>query len=82
MPGENRWTKKEEEAKSIDEIDENKKKYSKWEAAIAEKADIRYGEQENLSRGEGHITMEGICLYLTTIVGFMFIILLIVLKTL
>ena len=40
-----------------------------WEAEIAKRADIRYGEQENLQRGQGHVTMPGYVLILTTIVG-------------
>ena len=40
MPGENRWTAKEKDVNFTDEQDKDKNKYSKWEAAIAEKADI------------------------------------------
>ena len=71
LPGENRWAKEEEVIQEDSKIENN---YSEWEAAIAERADIRYGEQENLERGEGHTTMEGICLYLTTVVGCIFFI--------
>lgn len=52
-----------------------------WEIEIAERADIRVDKQENLERGEGHTTMEGICLSITTTFGGIFIVILVILKT-
>ena len=47
---------------------------------IAKTVDIRHGAQENLKAGEGHMTMEGVSLSITTAFGGFFIAILIVLS--